>query len=447
MNMTTGQHIWTILGLCLLLPFEVATGADPVIHADWDEPGDPPDLGSDYVVTTTDPDYPDVKLITGSLTWKIWSTDTDNPNDIGDIGNISSPYDQNFKVTIEDDEGGEGARHVKGIDLDPTDPANHSSLNGSITGDLQGDLLVQKASGGSGGTVSLTIAGDAEGNMTIPKLESLTIKGAVASGKTITITEITGSGTVLKCNETSGDFEGNLVLNCDLDSGENISIAGALDGTIDCEGHDIAGTIWPGQKGGTGTITDCDEVTGNVTFGVGGYVFTGAATFGSISGQIQTSASDFGATLTVTDDVTGWIRLLQGDFTSTSSIDIGGDLTGYIYAIGGDMKGTIDIDGDVTYLLIADGDISGDITIGGDLSGSLGADYDYNDAGEITGEVTGGGEFSGDICDDPLEGATELPGNFDDIGFYTPTATICGGYACTCDCASCTTTYDSHTSA
>lgn len=90
----------------------------PTINVTWGEP-DPPVEGIHYFITDTDPDFPDVELVSESLTWQIWSTDSDNPDGIGDIGTISSPHPNNFAVKIEDDLGGPGARTVKGIILDP----------------------------------------------------------------------------------------------------------------------------------------------------------------------------------------------------------------------------------------------------------------------------------------------------------------------------------------
>ena len=110
-----------------------ADAADPVIHAAWnDSPA--PILGSDYIVSTSSPasvDFPNVQLVTGNLTWRIWSTDTDNPNSIGDIGIISSPHPQNFAVKIEGNSSTPGARIVKGIVLDPQGSGSDSNYSDS----------------------------------------------------------------------------------------------------------------------------------------------------------------------------------------------------------------------------------------------------------------------------------------------------------------------------
>jgi len=165
-----------------------ARGADPVMHLTWDETPAPVE-DVNYVVDDTDPDYPDIRLITGSLTWKIWSTDTDNPSNIGDIGVITSPYAENFAVRIEDDQAGPGARHVKGIVLDPTGGTNHSSIaGGQITGDLEDEVFLQRYEGGEvGGTVAMEIGGDVLGTMALPWVNELTVGGSVSGSILVSV--------------------------------------------------------------------------------------------------------------------------------------------------------------------------------------------------------------------------------------------------------------------
>lgn len=53
--------------------------ADPVINVAWEDFGTPQE-GIDYRVSIdppATPAFPDVELLTGSLTWQIWSTDTE----------------------------------------------------------------------------------------------------------------------------------------------------------------------------------------------------------------------------------------------------------------------------------------------------------------------------------------------------------------------------------
>ena len=149
-----------LLGICLALGSsaaisDVAFGADPVIHVTWDDPGTPME-DTHYRIIDTDPDYPNVELIEGSLTWRIWSTDTDNEDDIGDIGTISCPHADNFAVTILDDSGGVGARDVKAITLVPSSSSNYANLVGDtstgsrLSGEVLDALTVTASSSGTG---------------------------------------------------------------------------------------------------------------------------------------------------------------------------------------------------------------------------------------------------------------------------------------------------------
>jgi hypothetical protein len=104
--------------------YNSALGADPVIKVTWDETPAPL-VNFDYEIDDTDPDFPNIELKSGSLTWRVWSTDTDNEDDIGDIGTISCPHADNFAVTILDDSGGVGARDVKAITLVPSSSSNY----------------------------------------------------------------------------------------------------------------------------------------------------------------------------------------------------------------------------------------------------------------------------------------------------------------------------------
>ncbi len=183
-----------------------ASAVPPTIHVTWSDPI-PPEEGQDYVVSTNPPaseDYPNIELRTGiGLVWRIWSTDPDNPDGHGDIGEISSPHDGTFLVAIRS--AAEpcgfcdpcapscfGARNVKAIRLVPPTLLDVTALTGArITGDLTDELIVQQGLFGSGvSDVDLVIGGDATANMALPKVSRLTISGE-ASG-TIMVTELGG---------------------------------------------------------------------------------------------------------------------------------------------------------------------------------------------------------------------------------------------------------------
>jgi len=181
-----------------------APAADPVIHLRWDNGGaQQPVEGTNYIIDTTEtgtPQFPDVKLITGRLDWRIWSTDSDNNEDFdrGDIGVISCPNANNFAVTIEDpfDIDGCGARNVEGIHLVPTSSSNHSSISyAKVCGDLTDELIVQAASG-NGGDVFLIMNGVIAGEMSIPKLNYL--EGWVALTSNVRSVTMTRCATALE---------------------------------------------------------------------------------------------------------------------------------------------------------------------------------------------------------------------------------------------------------
>jgi len=91
-------HVAMTMLALFALQAAVVLGADPTVHVAWDETP-PPSLGFNYAIDTSGsatPAFPNVRLLTGSLTWRVWSKDTDNPLGVGDIGVISSPAAQNF---------------------------------------------------------------------------------------------------------------------------------------------------------------------------------------------------------------------------------------------------------------------------------------------------------------------------------------------------------------
>lgn len=203
----------------------VAWAADPQIYLAWDE-SPPPVEGFAYVIDDTDPSFPSVELRTGSQTWRIWSVDPDNPGSVGDIGVISCPHAQNFGVKILTPSGGQGARDVLGVNLQPTSGSNYSRIVEGNFSSLVGNLILQKASGGTGGTIgSLTvdvvgaatvfdvpggITGDVAINLVdeaatvaIGSLASNQVTLALGAEATLSITDV-GSFAEVSVSQTSG---------------------------------------------------------------------------------------------------------------------------------------------------------------------------------------------------------------------------------------------------
>ncbi len=179
-----------------------ADGGGPTICVWFDNFEDPPQENFDFVLDFSDPDNPSVDLrrgkdLQGTLyEWRVWSiVALGNPTP-ANIGSVTAYADFDYDVKIRRPDGYCGANHVALIDLRPSDPSKYSDLTtGWIAGDMTGDLLVQKSSGGQGGAASFTIEGDAEGDITVHEVSSLTIGGNV-SGYVQVIEDAVGESNV-----------------------------------------------------------------------------------------------------------------------------------------------------------------------------------------------------------------------------------------------------------
>lgn len=116
----------------------MARAADPVIHVQWDYGGTPV-RGTDYTVGSGAFPYVQLKTVNHN-DWRVWSTDTDNPGEIGDIGSVSlDPSGEGyFVVRLARPDGSAGARDVSSIVLNPT---------GNSWSNLQDSVLTEGVSG------------------------------------------------------------------------------------------------------------------------------------------------------------------------------------------------------------------------------------------------------------------------------------------------------------
>jgi hypothetical protein len=164
--------------------------------------------GVDYAIFTTppaSPEFPDVELITGSLTWRILSIDLDNPDFIGDIGEIRCPHPENFAVTIRNDAvpSTHGARVIKAIRMVPTGAANYTNITEGRFGGITDDLTVAANSSGTGGEAWLFVGGSPlTANMNIHRAANFSMSGFPVAG-TVTIDELVGN---LDINELTGNL-------------------------------------------------------------------------------------------------------------------------------------------------------------------------------------------------------------------------------------------------
>ncbi len=381
----------TLLATMIVLAMtSLAGAADPVIHVSWDESPDPI-LNQDYTVSTEAPasvDYPYVFLVTGSLTWRVWSTDTDNPLNVGDIGVISCPAAANFAIKLLDDSDGPGARTVKGINLVPTSSSNYSRItSGEIKGDLDGDLTLQQSSGGTGGDVTgLLIIGDGvgdevTGDVTLPVLSgtldikggitqtidvtdkiaggSLIVRGAAASTARIEIENFdSGETNFVELNMAkAGAWAGDLVLMNGIPaSGTFVSFFGDVADTcsVDLTGDDVAGSLALGDDCAASVINGGD-VTGFVQLAHSeGAGFSGTATFTGVTGEVRIgNQADMNGTLTITGDLSGTVDVTDGDLGLNGEVLINGSITSL-----GRVEVGVDLGGDICVGEDVDGDIS-----------------------------------------------------------------------------------------
>lgn len=203
----------TLLSLCV----QPSLGGVPTVHVTWNQAGSPPILGTDYLIDPSVPAYPNVELITGSLNWRIWSTDPNVEGGVGDIGVISCPHAQNFGIKILTPSGGQGAREVVGMNLQPTSVSNYSRIVDGNFSALTGFLYLQKSEDGAGGNIGslhvetvgfgnvLLIPGGVTGNVTIDAMSdySAVVLGADTVSAMLTIAEI-GENALLAVEKISG---------------------------------------------------------------------------------------------------------------------------------------------------------------------------------------------------------------------------------------------------
>ena len=177
----SGVKAYAVLCLCVAISAEsaraqpsaerCASGGGPTICVRFDNVGAAPQEDFDYRFdVVTDPANPSVQLLRGRhpqetlYAWRVWSKDAQE--DPANIGGITSPGEYDYDVKILNPAGEPGAANVAQIDLRPAETSKYSNLtDGRISGNLTGDLWLQRLATGEGGDASFTIDGNAEGNM------------------------------------------------------------------------------------------------------------------------------------------------------------------------------------------------------------------------------------------------------------------------------------------
>jgi hypothetical protein len=135
--------------------------------------GSNPTEDVDVSFPASDATKPDVEFLTGSTSWQVYaqaSPESASLRDLGDITidpEIDSTEDFHLLIKHPTNSLG-GARDVESITLTDTDWTGHSLIasDSKLFGDLNGDLVLAKDSGGTGGEADgFTISGDLLGNV------------------------------------------------------------------------------------------------------------------------------------------------------------------------------------------------------------------------------------------------------------------------------------------
>jgi cytoskeletal protein CcmA (bactofilin family) len=380
----------------VVLGAAVGARANPTITVTWDCAGTPTDPYH-YHVDYTNPSFPDVELKAECESWKVKSVDGDNP---GDIGEITATGAYNYGLSITDGNNGAGAREVKKIELNPQgdgSDAKYSNLTGgSISGDLTGALTLKETSGGSGGDLSLTIDGDADGNISAHEISFLSIGGDLTGD--LEVDEITGS---LSIGDDSlgtiniGELSGSLTISDEVSAPVYIISGGS--GTI------TAGTVKALMK-----LDQSDS-------------YDGTATFGAVdaSGYVVTCGAAIGGTIHITGNVAGWVAATlntgEDGLEDGALIDIDGNLSGYV-SVTEDAVGDIEIGGDITSTgqILIHGDMEGDVTVEGDVVGDIEVDDNMVgdiEADDISGSLSIGGNAYGHVDLQEFTGSVDVTGD------------------------------------
>lgn len=147
----------------------------------------------------TDPDNPDIELITGASDWEVWSVvsvSDSTPANIGTLSIDQTAGSGDFVVKIANGTGF-GAANVGSILLQPpTDDYSSIAAGSKINGDLTGNLILQENSFGTGATANFTIEGDVTGNINVGNAAGLTIEGTYGESggedSELTVTFVSG---------------------------------------------------------------------------------------------------------------------------------------------------------------------------------------------------------------------------------------------------------------
>ncbi len=336
-------------------------------------------------------------------------------------GNVSSTIDI---VAV-------GPDGIVDIDGDVTATADITVDEISVEQQVDGDLLIGgdvigRIEVGINGSANFRITGQLTGEVEVTqtlKSGRMFFDGGVSSTGTITVADMEGDNPRI----FPGAFDGTLILSNGLPAGM-VCIEQPLgsNAVINLTDSNVTGRL-DIRGGGSGEIINGGAITtttvngntlvGDVRLGVDSSVFSGEATFASVSanslGIHLDNDADLNGTVTVTGNVDGDIRVngsvgangtvatgnVNGTITVGDSedpgelagdLDIGGTVDGDVNVFGA-VSGTIVIVKELHGLIDISSNLSGDITINGDQTG------DVDIRGNLSGNITVTENLSGDI--------------------------------------------------
>lgn len=407
----------------------------PTLCVRFDNDAGAPEPLVHFAFDFSNPQAPSVELRVGQTAggglyqWRVWSKDAQGAP--ANIGSITSPGAYNYSVKIANPTDGPGAANMNAVTLTP--PGDHrSSLEpGSrISGDLTGNLVVQKDSTGVGGFGAISIEGNVGGEVIIPgaspggtfgsvsgsvEVGSLfgeigisgTLSGTVAidaifdtgqqiphgfsvggdvtATASITIGDMVGGievsfgQAVIAGGGTPNDFGGDLVLQSGIKENQTVTFNSRLTstGSIDLNNQGIAGTIDQAPPfllnyAGSGSILNGGPLRSgaHIWLSGAGLPFTGSVTFSEVQADatIDTESGDWGGTLTILGDVRGVFTLRTGNLLPDGRISVLGGILGSGAQVQvWDGFGTIEVGGDIEGSILVSGQLDGSVVVSGDL--------------------------------------------------------------------------------
>jgi hypothetical protein len=384
-------------------------GNSPLVCVDW-AGGLPPQSDQDFHIDfVTDASNPGVEFRTGNNGWKVWSQisrTNSTPANLGHIRIDPTLPTSNFSAKIAHGPL-PGAANVASIELVKSGWTGHSNIaSGSIVGSLHGDLAVQD-SNGQGGLVYLTID-DLDGDLTIPKLRVLEVKGAVSANSTVTVHDFAIERRA-EFNTAGGSFAGDLLLPNGLALTSMLAIHGHLTDTalvhVASGTSSLQGSV--SFYGGSSPASVINMGILRSRFNLFGATYLGAANMQSITGQstITIEGATLNGQINVNGNWGGRLNLVDGIFGPQALVSIGDELT---------TSASLNF-------YPQPGGMSGDILIGRNCNGAIRI---HNES--MAGEIHIGSVMNGSLCAGNFSATQPLPSNVTIGCGIGADGTICG---------------------